>query len=220
MKNASQCLMVQSVLDSIRFFDQQGWCPATSSNFSWLDPQTPEQFWMSASGLKKSDMSSADFLNLPIDDTERQVWTENNPARLPSAETDLHACVYQVVPTAQAVYHTHSVNSTVLSRLAESTGFMTVENFEILKGFTGVSSHQGPIHIPVLSNSQDMKHLAGQLRPILLEKQPLWGFMLSGHGLYAWGNSPEQARQHVEVFEFLFDATIRLLPHGHFNHPG
>jgi ribulose-5-phosphate 4-epimerase/fuculose-1-phosphate aldolase len=35
------------------------------------------------------------------------------------------------------------------------------------------------------------------------------GFLLSRHGLYTWGRDLAEARRHVEIFEFLFEAVAR-----------
>jgi methylthioribulose-1-phosphate dehydratase len=29
------------------------------------------------------------------------------------------------------------------------------------------------------------------------------------HGIYAWGDQPDAARRHVEIFEFLLDYVVR-----------
>ena len=31
------------------------------------------------------------------------------------------------------------------------------------------------------------------------------GFLIAGHGLYAWGRNIDEARRHVEGLEFLFE---------------
>jgi len=40
--------------------------------------------------------------------------------------------------------------------------------------------------------------------------QPLsHGFLLAGHGLYAWGKDVAEARRHIEIFEFLLEVILR-----------
>ena len=44
----------------------------------------------------------------------------------------------------------------------------------------------------------------------LLDRQPLWGYLIDGHGLYAWGRTMAEARRHLEAFEFLFASELEL----------
>lgn len=214
----NQTLLSAQVLEAICFFDRQGWCPATSSNFSYRSPQNAEQLYISASGLSKGAMKASDFIPLSLTCGVPGGVLPEDEQRRPSAETLLHACVYQQYSSVQAVFHTHSVNSTVLSRHYEQSGEIVFENFEILKGLEGVKSHEGPIAIPVLSNSQNMEELATRLSALMFGEKGLWGFLLAGHGLYAWGNTPATARRHIEVFEFLFEAMIKGVLYGRSDH--
>jgi methylthioribulose-1-phosphate dehydratase len=65
------------------------------------------------------------------------------------------------------------------------------------------------IDVPVLSNTQDMPALAAEVEA-LLDRQPLWGYLIDGHGLYAWGRTMAEARRHLEAFEFLFACELDL----------
>ena len=53
------------------------------------------------------------------------------------------------------------------------------------KGLIGINTHASSITIPVISNSQSMDELGEAVAP-LLETSPC-GFLVAGHGLYAWG---------------------------------
>ena len=52
--------------------------------------------------------------------------------------------------------------------------------------------------------------LAAGAQVALLDRQPLWGYLIDGHGLYAWGRTMVEARRHLEAFEFLFAAELEL----------
>ncbi len=77
------------------------------------------------------------------------------------------------------------------------------------KGLEGITTHEAEVFVPVLRNSQDMPALAAEVGRLLAERTGLHGFLLAGHGLYAWGASLEQAYRHVEIFEFLFECAAR-----------
>jgi len=44
----------------------------------------------------------------------------------------------------------------------------------------------------------------------LLDRQCLWGYLIDGHGLYAWGRDMPEARRHLEAFEFLLHCELEL----------
>jgi len=65
------------------------------------------------------------------------------------------------------------------------------------------------VDVPVLSNTQDMDELAEWVEN-LLDQQPMWGYLINGHGLYAWGKDMAEARRHLEAFEFLLSCELDL----------
>ena len=54
-----------------------------------------------------------------------------------------------------------------------------------------------------------MPALAAQVEG-LLDAGPLWGYLIDGHGLYAWGRDMAEARRHLDAFEFLFACELDL----------
>ena len=107
------------------------------------------------------------------------------------------------------VLHTHSQVQTVASRLYAGAGHVRLEGYELLKAFHGNTTHEVAIDLPVLPNTQDMPALAAQV-DALLDRQELWGYLIDGHGLYAWGRDMAEARRHLEAFEFLLGCELEL----------
>lgn len=178
-----------------------GWTPATSSNFSMrLDD------WHAAitvSGRDKGRLVEADIM--VVDFEGQPVATPQRP----SAETLLHTQLYARFPGIGCVLHTHSRVQTVSSRLFAAQGHLRLAGYELLKAFDGNQTHEMAIDVPVLPNTQDMPALAAQVEA-LLDAGPLWGYLIDGHGLYAWGRDMAQARRHLEAFEFLFACELDL----------
>jgi methylthioribulose-1-phosphate dehydratase len=87
-----------------------------------------------------------------------------------------------------------------------SCPYMSFSGLEMLKGL-GFKTHDVKVIIPVIENSQDMRYLASMLPSYINEDVP--GFVLRGHGLYAWGKTPHEAKRHVEIFEFLFEYRVK-----------
>jgi ribulose-5-phosphate 4-epimerase/fuculose-1-phosphate aldolase len=86
-------------------------------------------------------------------------------------------------------------------------GYLRLTDLEMLKGLEGIHSHTTPIAIPILANSQDMRHLSQTALPHLASAP--YGILIAGHGLYAWGDSLLQARRHLEILEFLLEQHWR-----------
>jgi methylthioribulose-1-phosphate dehydratase len=207
----------QELIPVIRFLHAQGWTPATSSNFSCRTPEQADAFHISVSGLDKGTLTENDFL--PVDFNGAITHPEQAHLR-PSAETLLHAAVYQLYPNTQTVLHTHSVNGTVLSKLYEAQRGLWLQDFEILKGFEGIKTHETRVWLPIFHNAQDMAVLSKEVLAELPKHPPVYGFMLAGHGLYTWGETSALAKRHVEVFEFLFEAILKLRAYGYADYTG
>jgi methylthioribulose-1-phosphate dehydratase len=121
----------------------------------------------------------------------------------PSAETLLHCLIYEMDPSAAAVLHTHSVAGTVLSQALRGAAAIALSDYEMIKVYPGVTTHEAEVAMPLVENSQDMTRLADSLRPLLARQSPLPAFYIRGHGLYGWGPTLAAAENIVEGSEFL-----------------
>ena len=183
-----------------RFFYQRGWVPATSGNFSArLDDG---RIAITVSGRHKGSLDEDGIMLLDAD------GIPVDAAKRPSAETLLHTRLYHRFPDAGAVLHTHSVNATLLSRL--HAGELVLSDYELLKAFRGVDTHESEFRVPVFPNDQDMERLAGAVDRYLDDHAPIYGYLIGGHGLYTWGYDIDDALRHVEAFEFLFECEMRM----------
>jgi methylthioribulose-1-phosphate dehydratase len=189
------------IITNVRELSQAGWTPATSSNFSRrLDDRHAA---ITVSGRDKGRLTEADIMVVDFDGIA--VGTDHRP----SAETLLHTQLYKRFPGIGCVLHTHSQAQTVASRLYAGAGHVHLEGYELLKAFPGTSTHETTMDIPVRPNSQDMHTLAAQV-DALLDARPMWGYLIDGHGLYAWGADMAEARRHLEAFEFLLGCELQL----------
>ncbi len=192
----------ESLCEIGREFYRRGWVFGTSGNFSARISCSPLRLAITSSGLDKGSLSPSNILEI---DSGSQVLRGTGR---PSAETDLHLVIVQQLG-AGAVLHTHSIWSTLLSdRWAENAG-LALQGYEMLKGLSGISTHQHLEWIPILENSQDYIALRGDLAAVLQRHPECHGVLLRKHGLYTWGRDIAEARRHVEIFEFLFEAEAR-----------
>ena len=193
--------LAQLLIGNIRELAQAGWTPATSSNFSHrLDDRHAA---ITVSGRDKGRLVEDDIMVVDFDGQ-----AVGRPLR-PSAETLLHTQLYRRFPDIGCVLHTHSPVQTVASRLYAGAGHVRLEGYELLKAFHGNSTHEAAVDVPVFPNTQDMDVLAAQV-DALLDRQAMWGYLIDGHGLYAWGRDMAQARRHLEAFEFLLGCELEL----------
>ena len=124
----------------------------------------------------------------------------------PSAETPLHCLLYELDSTVGAVLHTHSVCATTLSRHGGDD--IRLSGYEMQKALTGMTSHEEEVAVKIFANDQDMPALAERVRKAWQGGAlTVPGFLIAGHGLYAWGRTLDEAVRHVEGFEFLFECA-------------
>jgi len=185
----------------------RGWVPATSGNFSVRD-RGGKHILISPSGLDKGLMTMADLLEADLN------GRAFHPSKKPSAETALHAVIYRDRPAAHAILHVHTIWNTILSGRFAELGYVAIGGYELLKGLSGVNTHEYEERVPILENSQNYAALAVELGAALSKFDQSHGVLLSGHGLYTWGKSVAEARRHLEALEFLFEVEGRRLTGG------
>ena len=188
-------------------FWHRGWSVGTSSNYSIVLSRDPLELLITASGKDKGRLVHGDFVRIGADG--RPV-ADGQPKS--SAETLLHV-VAAGQPGVGAVLHTHSIWGTLLSDFYWPQGGFEIAGYEMLKGLEGVSSHEYTAWVEIFENTQDIPALAEQVRDRLADAaDPLkHGYLIRKHGLYTWGRDLEEARRHVEVFEFLFECVARRM---------
>lgn len=179
-----------------------GLTPATSSNFSIRSEA--DNCLITVSGRDKGRLSPDDFMRVDLNGITL------DPGRTASAETLLHTQIYRERPEAGAVLHTHSMAQTLMSMRHAADGFIDIKDYELLKAFHGIKTHDTGIRIPIVANSQDMNALCAAIAPAFAETA-FWGYLIAGHGLYTWGRDVEEARRHLDAFEFLLTAEMTKL---------
>jgi len=189
----------EELVEAGRFLYAQNMVPATSGNFSAR--LSDGSIAVTVSGRHKGRLSTGDIMRV---DPEGH----SMDGRRPSAETLLHTRIYARFPAARVVLHPHSVNATVLSLL--STDNLVLQDYELLKAFPGIVTHDCSVSIPVFDNDQDIGRLASAVDTRLAERCDAPGYMIRGHGFYSWGDSIEDVLRHVEAFEFLFRCEMLL----------
>jgi len=192
------------LIETGRDFHSRGWSLGTSSNYSVVVGHDPLALVLTGSGFDKGRLQPELFVLVGPDG---QPLHPSFPK--PSAETMLHIVLARAAG-AGAILHTHSVHGTVLSEHFLDQGSLLIAGYEMLKGLSGINTHETSIRLPIFANTQNIPALAALVEARLGTHEGAMppGFLIAGHGLYAWGDTLAAARRHIEVFEFLFEVII------------
>jgi methylthioribulose-1-phosphate dehydratase len=183
-----------SLISAGRRLWQQGFCPATSSNFSHR--LGSGRCVITVSGRDKGNLQPSDIMLIDMDGRSLD-------GKTPSAETLLHTQLYLRDAGIAAILHTHSVKAAVVSMHCD--GPVVLEGLELLKAFNGIKTHNSRLEIPVFDNTQDIEDLARQVDTYMSNTGTAHAYLIRGHGLYSWGRDLGEALRHIEALEYLLD---------------
>lgn len=189
-----------ALLRAARDFGARGWTPATSGNYSLR--RADGSILITRSGCDKRHLGRDDLMVINADGRPLEAGARA------SAEAGLHVQIYREFADVGAVLHVHSPHATLASRRAEHRGTIALTGYELLKAFAGVTSHDQRIELPVVANDQDIERLAATVAPRLAIDDAPPGYLIAGHGLYAWGRDVADAARHLEAFEFLLQLEL------------
>jgi len=184
-----------------RFIDSKGWVPATSGNFSIRLPDGT--IAITVSGRHKGRLQIEDIMLI---DAEANALD----GKKPSAETLLHTSLYKHFPSIGCVLHPHAIHAVLVSRIFKTE--IVLEDYELLKAFKGIGTHESRIAVPIFANDQDIPRLAAEVDRYLERHADCHGYVIAGHGFYTWGATVAETLRHIEAFDYLFDCELRL--HG------
>jgi len=193
----------QQIVETGRFLYQQGWSPATSSNYSARIDSG--HIAITVSGRHKGQLTHDDVMVVDLE------GIAVNSSSKSSAETLLHTVLYAHDPDLGAVLHTHSVNATVFSRMMLDENQARFRDYELQKAFPGVTTHSGELRVPIFDNTQDIAALAEETRAWLQAHPETPGYLIRGHGLYTWGATMADCLRHVEAMEFLITCELEMM---------
>ena len=189
--------VADSIVEAGRRMDALGWVASVSGNISVRLGK--ERIAITRSGGRKGFLTRDDVIVVRLDG--RPVVS----GHVPSAETLLHCQLYASFVEVGAVLHGHSPAATVLSRLTPADA-IAFEGYEMAKAFEGVDTHERRVTLPVFDNDQDIERLRDRLAPALELGWP--GYVLRGHGVYAWGRDIGHAMGKLEALEFLLACEL------------
>ncbi len=189
------------IITHTRELAAKGFTPATAGNFSIR--MGPDHAAITISGTDKGRLTEADIMVVNMGNEPEA--THNRP----SAEAALHTHLYRKFPDVGAVLHTHSPTQTIAGLLYAETGHVPLRGYELFKALRGHATHETKVDLPVVPNSQDMDTLTASVDAVLTQPNQ-WGYLIAGHGLYAWGRDISEARRHLDAFEFMLGCELEM----------
>jgi methylthioribulose-1-phosphate dehydratase len=181
-----------------RSFYERGWMWGTAGNLSARQPDG--SFWITASGCSKGELTLDQFVQMSLDG---QLLTQPTPTAKPSAETSIHQAVYQLFPDAIACYHVHSVSANLVSRLTLQDQIQ-LPAIEMIKGL-GIWEANPTVHLALFENHLKVPEIGAEMLARFGQQPPqIPACLIRDHGVTVWGSSQEEARNRVEVMEFIF----------------
>lgn len=193
----------QELTDTGLEFYRRGWAFGASGNFSVLLARKPLRLCITSAGNEKGTLDETNFLELDDDAEIVQGFGR------PSDETLLHLSVYRLRPRARCILYSHSVAGMQLSDKYFVDGSITLRGYEVLKGLSGVKTHEHIESVPIVENSEDQIALSHVIENVLLENKSIHGIYIRRNGLYSWGETVDEAKRNIEIFEFLFEVAAR-----------
>ncbi len=198
---------IEAIIASGQRLDARGLAPATSGNYSVR--LGDGRVAVTVSGRHKGRLGRDDVMIV----NEDGVALED---KKPSAETALHIVVYKLYPQVNAVLHVHSLPVVALTRHLSEAAELTLDGYEMLKAFPGITTHETALSIAIFENSQDVPRLAEEVAGEVghriragIPQAP--AYLIRGHGAYGWGKDLEEAERVIEGLEHLLSCEIEAI---------
>ena len=193
---------VETIIAAGRRLDARELAPATSGNYSVR--LSDGRIAVTVSGRHKGRLGPDDVMVVSADGVALE-------DKKPSAETGLHTQLYRRFPQVNAILHVHTVPVVTLTRHLPQASEIVLRDYEMLKAFPGITTHQAVVAIPVFENSQDIPALSREVDRRLQDEVRAPAYLIRGHGAYGWGKDMDEAERVIEALEHLLSCEIEAL---------
>ena len=193
---------VETIIAAGRRLDARELAAATSGNYSVR--LSDGRIAVTVSGRHKGRLTLDDVMVVNADGVALE-------DKKPSAETGLHTQLYRRYAHVNAVLHVHTVPVVTLTRHLPQASEIVLQDYEMLKAFPGITTHQTALAIPVFENSQDIPALSREVDRRLQDETRAPAYLIRGHGAYGWGKDMDEAERVIEALEHLLSCEIEAL---------
>ena len=193
---------VETIIAAGRRLDARELAPATSGNYSVR--LSDGRIAVTVSGRHKGRLRPDDVMVVSADGVALE-------DKKPSAETGLHTQLYRRYPQVNAILHVHTVAVVTLTRHLPQASEIVLQDYEMLKAFPRITTHQTVVTIPVFENSQDIPALSREVDRRLQDEAGAPAYLIRGHGAYGWGKDMDEAERVIDALEHLLSCEIEAL---------
>jgi methylthioribulose-1-phosphate dehydratase len=204
LQQNAKASVINSLILAGNAFYSRNWVLGSSGSLSAVVSRDPFQFVITQRGAHKGELTDADFLQLD------ELGKPCEPCLDLPSETAVHRAMI-VEFGAQAVLHTRSVWSMVLSDLYANAGGLTLDGLEMLSGQSSGKIDQEAEWVPILENDHDPGTLSRLIAAQFRSRRPIHAILMRKSGLYTWGQNVAEAVRYVESSEFLLEVFGRRL---------
>jgi methylthioribulose-1-phosphate dehydratase len=187
----------EELCSAASYFHSNGWMWGTGGNLSArIDA---DRYWVTASGKSKGNLTPLDFIDMNLDGD----WKAARTGDKPSAETSIHQAIYALFPEAQACYHVHSVEANLVSNFTQNDEII-LPPLEMVKGL-GIWEENPTCLMPLFENHLHVPTISKNIKDRFSKTPPVIpALLIRNHGVTVWGSSTEQARNTIELVEYIF----------------
>ena len=189
----------------LRDWHARGWVSGTGGGV--CGPTEDGHLFLAPTAVHKELVRSEDFFVVaPADGSV--VRQASTPGLRPSECSSIF-CLISRERGAWSVAHSHSLSAVMAGDLATDSDCLEIADLEMLKGIRGLSNRDRHV-VPVIANTEREPELVAELTRVLADPRFRRAFavLVRDHGAYIWGGDVWEAKRHVEVYQFLFEATV------------
>jgi methylthioribulose-1-phosphate dehydratase len=193
----------------LREWHQRAWVSGTGGGI--CGPTEDGNLFLAPTGVHKELIAPADFF--VVSPADGAVLREPETPGLRPSECNTIFGLIARERGARSVAHSHALSAVLAADLAGPTDGagddLVISDLEMLKGIRGLTNRD--VHrVAVIDNTPREPELVAELRRVLDDRRfaPAQAVLVRDHGAYIWGEDVWEAKRHVEVYHFLFEATI------------
>jgi methylthioribulose-1-phosphate dehydratase len=189
----------------LRDWHARSWVSGTGGGI--CGPTEDGNLFLAPTGVHKELVRPTDFF--VVSPWDGSVLREPQTHGLRPSECNSIFCLIARERGARSVAHSHGLQAVLAADVADGADHIAISDLEMLKGVTGLTNQDDHL-VPVINNTAREPELVAGLRTILADPRfaSAQAVLVRDHGAYIWGDDIWVAKRHVEVYHFLFEATV------------
>ncbi|HET7027173.1 MAG TPA: methylthioribulose 1-phosphate dehydratase [Candidatus Limnocylindrales bacterium] len=200
----------------LRDWHGRAWVSGTGGGI--CGPTEDGNLFLAPTGVHKELVTPEDFF--VVSPTDGTVLREPETPGLRPSECNAIFGLIARERGARSVAHSHALTAVLAADLTAGARRTTrsesgardelpIANLEMLKGIRGLTNRD--VHrVAVIDNTPREPDLVAELRRVLDDPRftSAHAVLVRDHGAYIWGEDVWEAKRHVEVYHFLFEAMV------------